>query len=62
MRDVADDIYDPNWGTLPVGEKQYFRIVSEAIFALQEATEAYMVGFLSVSNLLAIHAKRYPVS
>ena len=61
MRDVADDMYDPDWGTLPVGEKQYFRIVPEAIFALQEATEAYMVGFLSVANLLAIHAKRVAV-
>ena len=46
---------------LPMGEQDYFRICLEAIFALQEATEAYMVGFLTVANLLAIHAKRVAV-
>jgi len=39
------------------GEKS-FRWQSEALLALQEATEAYLVGVLSDANLCAIHAKR----
>ena len=61
LQDVVDEIYDPRYGTLPPGEMDSFRICPEAIFALQEATEAYMVGFLTVANLLAIHAKRVAI-
>ena len=61
LQDAAADMYNPMYGTLPLAEQQYFRICPEAIFALQEATEAYMVGFLSIANLLAIHAKRVAV-
>ena len=32
---------------------------ARALYALQEAAEAYLVALLSDSNLLAIHAKRY---
>ena len=31
---------------------------AQALFALQQATEAYMVAYLCDANLLAIHAKR----
>ena len=31
---------------------------AQALFALQQATEAYMVAYLCDVNLLAIHAKR----
>ena len=44
LQDVVDEIYDPRYGTLPPGERDSFRICPEAIFALQEATEAYMVA------------------
>ena len=61
LRDVADDMYNPQYGTLPLGEQNYFRICPEAIFALQEAAEAYMIGFFTIVNLLAIHAKRVAI-
>ena len=35
-----------------------FRIQSEALEALQEATEAFLVHYLSDSNLCTAHAKR----
>ena len=34
------------------------RFQSQAVLALQEAAEAYLVGLLEDSNLCAIHAKR----
>ena len=37
------------------------RIQSGEIAALQEATEAYLVGLFEDTNLLAIHAKRVTV-
>lgn len=37
------------------------RFQSGAIHALQEATEAYMIGLLEDSNLCAIHARRVTV-
>ena len=37
------------------------RIQSLGILALQEASEAYMVGLFADSNLCAIHAKRVTV-
>ena len=38
-----------------------FRFQSGAIIALQEASEAYLVGLLEDSNLCAIHAKRVTI-
>ena len=38
--------------------KSDLRFQSQAILALQEATEAYIVGLFEDTNLLAIHAKR----
>ena len=37
------------------------RFQSQAIQALQEATEAYIVGLFEDTNLCAIHAKRQTV-
>ena len=39
----------------------YLRFQSGAILALQEYTEAYLVGLLEDSNLCAIHAKRVTI-
>ena len=39
----------------------YLRFQSGAILALQESTEAYLVGLLEDSNLCAIHAKRVTI-
>ena len=61
LQDTADEMYGTQYGTLPIYEQTHFRICPEAIFALQEAAEAYMVGFFAVANLLAIHAKRVAV-
>ena len=41
--------------------KTDLRFNSSAVVALQEATEAYMVGLFEESNLCAIHAKRVTV-
>ncbi|CAH8390296.1 unnamed protein product [Eruca vesicaria subsp. sativa] len=41
--------------------KAEFRFQSSAVDALQEAAEAYMVGFFEDTNLCAIHAKRVTV-
>jgi histone H3 len=38
------------------------RFQSNALLALQEAAEAYLVGLFEDSQLLAIHAKRVTVS
>lgn len=37
------------------------RFQSSAIFALQEAAEAYLVGLFEDTNLAAIHAKRVTI-
>ena len=42
------------------GGKEY-RWQAQALFALQQAAEAYMVAYLCDANLLAIHAKRYTI-
>ena len=34
---------------------------SQALFALQEAAEAYLVGLFEDTNLCAIHAKRVTI-
>lgn len=38
-----------------------FRFQSQALLALQEATEAYIVGLFEDTNLCAIHAKRVTI-
>lgn len=41
--------------------QQYFRFQRSAIAALQESTEAFIVGYLEDCNLNAIHAKRVTI-
>lgn len=41
--------------------KPDLRIQANALLALQESVEAYLVGRMSDSNLLAIHAKRVTI-
>jgi histone H3 len=38
-----------------------YRFQSTAIMALQEATEAYLVGLFEDTNLCALHAKRVTI-
>lgn len=42
-------------------DEQQLRWQSMAILALQEASEAYLVGLLEHTNLLALHAKRITI-
>src|SRR3569623_1406231 len=49
VREVAQDI------------KHELRFQSSAVHALQEASEAYLVGLFEDSNLCAIHAKRVTI-
>ena len=51
VREIAQDL----------GKKDV-RFQSEAIIALQEASEAYLVGLLEDSNLCTIHAKRVTIT
>ena len=41
--------------------KSDLRFQSQAVLALQEAAEAYMVGLFEDTNLCAIHAKRVTI-
>ena len=41
--------------------KQDIRFQSNAILALQESSEAYLVGLFEDTNLCAIHAKRVTI-
>ena len=41
--------------------KKDYRVQSTALLALQEASEAYLVGLFEDTNLLAIHAKRVTI-
>ncbi|XP_003368083.1 histone H3, embryonic, partial [Trichinella spiralis] len=41
--------------------KTELRFQSSAVFALQEAAEAYLVGLFEDTNLCAIHAKRVTI-
>ncbi|XP_039874833.1 histone H3, embryonic-like [Simochromis diagramma] len=41
--------------------KTYLRFQSPAVMALQEASEAYLVGLFEDTNLCAIHAKRVTI-
>lgn len=47
--------------TLADGSDEPYKWQSMALLALQEASEAYIVGLLEHTNLLAIHAKRSTV-
>ena len=49
VRDICGN-YDPD-----------LRFAAQALIALQEATEAYLVGIFEDTNLCAIHAKRVTV-
>lgn len=44
-----------------ISDDQPLRWSSVAILALQEASEAYLVGLLDHTNLLALHAKRVTI-
>ena len=55
VREVSDDF---RGGLLP---DESWRFQSEAILALQEAAEAYLIGVLEDANLCAIHAKRVTI-
>lgn len=50
MREIAHEI------------KTDLRFQSTAILALQEATEAYLVGLFEDTNLCALHAKRVTIT
>ena len=50
VRELAQDLSKIN-----------IRFQSGAIMALQEASEAYLVGLLEDSNLCAVHAKRVTI-
>ncbi|CAD7962266.1 unnamed protein product [Amoebophrya sp. A25] len=43
------------------GETHPVRFQSQALIALQEACEAYMIGLLEDTNLCALHAKRVTI-
>ncbi len=49
MRDIAQDY------------KSDLRFQAQAVLALQEAAEAYLVGLFEDTNLCAIHAKRVTI-
>lgn len=49
MRDIAQDV------------KADLRFQAQAILALQEAAEAFLVGLFEDTNLCAIHAKRVTI-
>ena len=49
VRDVAQD------------SNQDMRFSKSAVLAMQEATEAYLVGMLEDTNLCAVHAKRVTI-
>lgn len=42
-------------------EKKEMRFQSQALLALQEAAESYLVGLFEDTNLCAIHAKRVTI-
>ena len=53
VREIAEQLADDN--------HLQFRFQSTAILALQEASEAYLVGLFEDTNLCAIHAKRVTI-
>lgn len=50
VREIARDYVGNDW-----------RFQSTALLALQEASEAYLIGLLEDTNLCAIHAKRVTI-
>ena len=46
---------------LAQGMSAQIRFQSQALLALQEATEAYLVGLFEDTNLCAIHARRVTI-
>ncbi|OJD16600.1 histone H3-like centromeric protein cse-4 [Emergomyces pasteurianus Ep9510] len=54
VREVAVDL-------LPAGVGEELRWQSQAIMALQEATEAFLIHLFEDTNLCAIHAKRVTI-
>ena len=46
---------------IPSKEKSEIRFQSQAVLALQEASEAYLVGLFEDTNIFVIHAKRVAV-
>ena len=54
VREVAQDYFNNFFRDL--------RFQGSAVLALQEATEAYMVGLFEDTNLCAIHAKRVTIT
>ena len=55
VREIVLDNLPPGWKHGDV------RFQSQAIMALQEAAEAYLVGLFEDSNLCAIHTKRVTI-
>ena len=55
VREIVLDNLPPGWKHGDV------RFQSQAVLALQEAAEAYLVGLFEDSNLCAIHAKRVTI-
>lgn len=58
VREVAADCAQSGWFG---GGAEQLRWQSQAILALQESAEAYLVHLFEDANLLAIHAKRVTV-
>jgi histone H3 len=56
VREICQDVR-PNG----VGNRNAISWQAEALFALQQAAEAYIVGLFEDTNLLAIHAKRVTI-
>ena len=56
VREIVQDLEK----NMPFGTAQ-FRFQSAALGALQEASEAYLVGLFEDTNLCAIHAKRVTI-
>jgi histone H3 len=50
VREIAQDL------------KTDLRFQSSAVMALQEASEAYLVGLFKDTNLCAVHAKRVTIT
>ena len=55
VREVALDV------AFPPRDREAYRFAPGAILALQEASEAYLVGLFEDTNLAAIHAKRVTI-
>ena len=64
VREIAGDIHNPKGKDgkpyYPATEGGY-RFQSSAIMALQEASEAFLVGLFEDTNLCAIHARRVTI-